>query len=195
MSALGIDFGTSNTAAAVMDDNAPRLIAVEGASTTLPTSVFFDFDRKETMYGAAANAALIDGRDGRFMRALKSVLGTPLMQEKRKIAHEHLTLIEVVARFLEMIRHRAKATTGRTHNAALSGRPVRFHSTDPVRNAQAEEDLRAAYHLAGFKHVDFMYEPEAAARAAGPLAKGQLGLIVDIGGGTSGPTSSARQAT
>lgn len=185
MARLGIDFGTSNTAAGVMAAGRPHLIEVERGRTTLPTSVFFDHDRRQTVYGSAANAALIDGREGRFMRALKSVLGTPLMRERRQIAHERLTLIEVVARFLQMIRERAEAATGDTYDRALSGRPVRFHSADAARNAQAEVDLRDAYHLAGFADVQFMYEPEAAALASGPLGKGELGLVVDIGGGTS----------
>ena len=97
---LGIDFGTSNTAAGVMAGDRPYLIEVEPGQTTLPTSVFFDTQRKVTTYGSAANAALIEGREGRFMRALKSVLGTPLMREKRQVAYETLTLIEVVARNL-----------------------------------------------------------------------------------------------
>ncbi len=185
MTILGIDFGTSNTAAGVMRDGKPHLITVEPGRTTLPTSVFFDYDRKETTYGSVANAALIDGREGRFMRALKSVLGTPLMREKRQIAYERLTLIEVVARFLAMIRTRAEAETGTPITQALSGRPVQFHSTDMARNAQAEVDLRDAYLLAGFADVSFMYEPEAAAIASGPLDKGKLGLVIDIGGGTS----------
>ena len=185
MATLGIDFGTSNTAAGVMAAGRPHLITVEPGRKTLPTSVFFDYDRKVTTYGSVANAALIEGREGRFMRALKSVLGTPLMREKRQIAYERLTLIEVVARFLRMIRERAEAETGQTYATALSGRPVRFHSTDAARNVQAEIDLREAFMVAGYKDVSFMCEPEAAALASGPLAKGQLGLIVDIGGGTS----------
>ena len=185
MAILGIDFGTSNTAAAVLRDGKPHLITVEGTNKVLPTSVFFDYDRKETIYGAQANAALIDGREGRFMRALKSVLGTPLMQEKRQIAYERLTLIEVVARFLAMLRERATRETGETYTTALSGRPVRFHSTDQDRDTRAEADLRAAYLLAGFDDVSFMYEPEAAALASGAMPAGSTGLIVDIGGGTS----------
>ena len=185
MATLGIDFGTSNTAAGVMAAGRPHLIAVEPGQTTLPTSVFFDPDRKVTLYGSSANAALIEGREGRFMRALKSVLGTPLLRERRMIGHERLTLLEVVARFLAMIRARAEAETGQSYDHALSGRPVRFHSGDPARDAQAALDLREAYLLAGFRDVTFMNEPEAAALAAGPLDKGALGLVVDIGGGTS----------
>ncbi|MDX8354685.1 Hsp70 family protein [Cognatiyoonia sp. IB215182] len=193
MAILGIDFGTSNTAAGVMVDGHAHLISVEPGRTTLPTSVFFDYDRKVTTYGSEANAALIDGREGRFMRALKSVLGTPLMREKRQIAYERLTLIEVVARFLRMLRHRAEAETGETYDIALSGRPVRFHSGDAARNAQAEVDLREAYMIAGYRDVAFMYEPEAAALASGPLERDTLGLIVDIGGGTSDFSIFARE--
>lgn len=182
---LGIDFGTSNTAAAVLVGGHAHLIEVEPGRTSLPTSVFFDYERKVTTYGSVANAALVEGREGRFMRALKSVLGTPLMREKRQIAYEQMTLIEVVARFLRTVRERAEASTGTKFDYALSGRPVRFHSSDDARNAQAEIDLREAYMVAGFSDVSFMYEPEAAALAAGPLAKGKLGLIIDIGGGTS----------
>ena len=111
---LGIDFGTSNTAAAVIAGGRPHLIAVEPGRTSLPTSVFFDYERKITTYGSVANTALIDGREGRFMRALKSVLGTPLMREKRQIAYEKMTLIEVVARFLRTVRERAETATGAT---------------------------------------------------------------------------------
>ncbi len=185
MAVLGIDFGTSNSAAGIIRNGRPHLIEVEPGRRTLPTSVFFDYDHRTTSHGSSANAALIEGREGRFMRALKSVLGTSLMREKRRIAHERLTLIEVVARFLQMIRERAEEETGETYDRALSGRPVRFHSTDLARNAQAEIDLRDAYILAGFRDVTFMFEPEAAALASGALDQGDMGLVVDIGGGTS----------
>lgn len=181
---LGIDFGTSNTAAAVMAGDRPFLIPVEPGETTLPTSVFFDTNRKVTTFGRTANAALIDGREGRFMRALKSVLGTPLMRERRQVAYEKIRLIDVVARFLSTIKQRSEDATGLTFEAAMSGRPVRFHP-DPDRDARAKVDLREAYMIAGFKDVTFMYEPEAAAQTSQSLAPGSLGLIVDIGGGTS----------
>ncbi|MDE0984396.1 MAG: Hsp70 family protein [Yoonia sp.] len=185
MNTLGIDFGTSNTSAAFLVNGRAHLIEVEAGRTTLPTSLFFDYHTGATTYGSVANAALIEGREGRFMRALKSVLGTPLVREQRQIHYERLTLVEAIARFLRVIRERAEETTGIQFTHALSGRPVRFHSSNDARNAQAEIDLREAYMIAGFDHVNFMYEPEAAALVAGPLPKGKLGLIIDIGGGTS----------
>ena len=117
------------------------------------------------------------------MRALKSVLGTPIMHEPRQLLTERLTLIDVVARFLAQVKQRAEAHCGMTFDAALSGRPVAFHSRDSDRDARALADLTACYRVAGFTDVAFIYEPEAAARASG--AGAGLGLIVDIGGGTS----------
>lgn len=184
MPALGLDFGTSNSAAGVAVAGRPHVIPLEPGQPTLPTAVFFDAGARRTVFGHAAVAALIDGREGRFMRALKSVLGTPLMREKRLIVHERLTLIEVVARFLAEVRTRAGAATGQTYGTVLSGRPVRFHR-DPARDRRAEADLRECYAMAGFDRVEFLYEPEAAALASGEIAPGEVGLIVDIGGGTS----------
>ncbi|WP_099827611.1 Hsp70 family protein [Oceaniglobus indicus] len=185
MATLGIDFGTSNSACGVLVNGKPWLIDIEPGARTIPTAVFFDADTQRTLFGEAANRALIDGRDGRYMRALKSVLGTPLMRERRAVMHERLDFIDIIARFLDRIRRRAEAATGQTFDRALSGRPVRFHSSDERRNDQALADLRECYERAGFDAVAFLPEPEAAAIANGALGGDGIGLIVDIGGGTS----------
>lgn len=185
MAVLGVDFGTSNSAAAVAQSGEPRLIALEAGQSTLPTAVFFDFDEKVMRIGSAAGKALLAGDEGRYMRALKSLLGAPLMRERRTLLGEKLDFIDIVARFLARLKKGAEAETGQVFTRALSGRPVRFHPDD-ARNAQAEVDLREAYLRAGFEDVAFMYEPEAAALANREvLGAGDLGLIVDIGGGTS----------
>ncbi|PIE10832.1 MAG: hsp70 family protein [Rhodobacterales bacterium] len=182
MATLGIDFGTSNTAAAVIESGRPRILELEPGRDVLPTAVFLDFSARRTVYGSQAVQSMIDGQDGRFMRALKSILGTPLARERRQFLNEKLTMIEIIGRFLGEIRSRAGAATGAQFDRAVSGRPVHFHSRAPERDAQALEDLRAAYELAGFAEVSFLPEPEAAALASGGEG---LSLIVDIGGGTS----------
>jgi hypothetical chaperone protein len=210
---LGIDFGTSNSAAGVMLDGAPHLVALEPGARTIPTAVFFDTRGVRPRIGAAANAALLEGEEGRYMRALKSVLGTPLMRENRRILRRNTTFIEIIADFLAETKARAEHALGRRFDRALSGRPVHFHSIDPGRDAQALLDLTECYRMAGFEDVRFMHEPEAAAIAAqraggnggghggpngsatggpnggancGPSGDRRgLGLIVDIGGGTS----------
>ncbi len=182
MAAIGIDFGTSNTAAGVIENGTAQILKLEGGKDTMPTAIFLDFANHDTLYGRAAAQAMIDGQDGRFMRSLKSILGTPLAREKRQFLNERLTLIDVIARFLNEIRERAEHAKGTSFRQVLSGRPVRFHSKSDAANAQALVDLEDAYRLAGFDEVSFLPEPEAAAIAA--QGSGRI-LIVDIGGGTS----------
>ncbi|WP_174234485.1 Hsp70 family protein [Sulfitobacter sp. SK012] len=186
MSVLGVDFGTSNSAAGVAPAGVPQLIALEPGQQTLPTAVFFDFEDRKMLVGQRANDALLGGDEGLYMRALKSLLGTSLMRETRSLLGERIDFIEITSRFLRQIKTQAEAATGDTYDRVLSGRPVMFHSSDPARNAQAEVDLRDAYLRAGFAEVRFMNEPEAAALAnRDVLNEGDLGLILDIGGGTS----------
>lgn len=183
---LAIDFGTSNSAAAMLVDGAVRRLDIEPGNGTLPTAVFFPEGGGAMRIGTAAADALIAGDEGRYMRALKSVLGTGLFHETRLIAGRRRSLSEVVTAFLIEVRTRAEAQSGQRFTRALSGRPVHFHSEDAARDAQAEVDLRACYLAAGFEAVDFLPEPEAAALACGATGKqGETGLIVDIGGGTS----------
>lgn len=186
MAVLGVDFGTSNSAVGMAVGGRAHIIPLEPQETTLPTAVFFDFETRQAVYGRRANAALIAGDEGRYMRALKSLLGTSLMREKRKFMRESMDFVTVVGRFLAEMKQRAETATGQTFDRALSGRPVLFHSSDPVRNAQALIDLKDCYLAAGFDDVQFMAEPEAAALAnRAVLDTGDVGLVVDIGGGTS----------
>ncbi|WP_155773926.1 Hsp70 family protein [Rhodovulum sp. MB263] len=183
---LAVDFGTSNSAAAVLEAGRVRRLAIEPGAETLPTAVFFPDERAPMRIGSAAAEALIAGDEGRYMRALKSVLGTPLFHEARPIGGRRRTLAGIVTAFLAELKARAEAAAGTRFERVLSGRPVHFHSADPVRDAAAEADLRGCYEAAGFREVDFRFEPEAAALAARADARpDELGLIVDIGGGTS----------
>lgn len=183
---LSIDFGTSNTAAAYLCDGKPQLIELSPGQTSFPTTFFFDYENRKTLMGHEANQALLGGEDGRFMRALKRVLGTTLMHQPRQILNERVTFVDIIARFLRHVKAQAEAETGVMFDRVISGRPVVFHAAGDPREVQAEVDLRACYNAAGFKDVSFVNEPEAAAIASGALEHaGEIGLIVDIGGGTS----------
>lgn len=182
---LAIDFGTSNSAAAILHDGAARRIPIERFEETLPTAVFFPSEGG-MLIGAAAGEALIAGEDGRYMRALKSVLGTALFHETRLVGGKRRTLADIVTAFLSEVKDRAQQMSGQNFSSVVSGRPVKFHSGDPERDARAAQDLADCYRSAGFSSVRFVFEPEAAALAAAPLHESdKLGLIVDIGGGTS----------
>ena len=183
---LAIDFGTSNSAAALAWEGGVFRVPVEEGAETLPTAVFFPEGGGAMRIGAKAGAALVAGDEGRYMRALKSVLGVPLFHESRLIEGKRRTLADVVAAFIAELKARAEAATGQRFSRALSGRPVRFHSEDAGKDAQAEVDLRGCYLAAGFDEVEFLAEPEAAAWACAGMGGAEgLGLIVDIGGGTS----------
>lgn len=179
---LGVDFGTSNTSAAVPEGQGARLIELEPGRTSVPTAIFLDFGARRMLFGTAAVEALVEGREGRFLRALKRVLGTPLMREPRQLLNRRMTLVELVGEVLGRLRARAEAETGRTLSRVVAGRPVIFHA-EPERDAQAALDLGEAYALAGFEEVAWLSEPEAAALACG--VREGLGIVVDIGGGTS----------
>lgn len=183
---LGVDFGTSNSAAAFLADGQVVHVELEEGRETIPTSLFFDLYDKKVLSGRPANQALLDGAQGRYMRSLKSVLGTPLMKEQRVLLGRRTDFSEVISEFLRQLKDRAESFAGKTFDHVVAGRPVFFHRVDTERNAQAEKDLRACYLKAGFDQVNFMYEPEAAAlESARDYKKGSIGLVVDIGGGTS----------
>jgi len=182
---LAVDFGTSNSAAAMLFNGAVRRIPIEDGADTLPTAVFFPEDGGAMRIGRAAQAALIDAEEGRYMRALKSILGTELFHQSRLIEGKRRTLAEIVTAFLVALKTRAETETGLGFSSVLSGRPVHFHSDDAEKDRRAEEDLRGCYLAAGFDEVTFLPEPEAAAWACREMTGDGLGLIVDIGGGTS----------
>lgn len=183
---LAMDFGTANSAAAMFSGGKVCRLPIETGSDMLPTAVFFPADRSAMKIGSAATEALIAGEDGRFMRAMKSALGTSLFHEQRLIGGKRRSLSQIVTAFLTEVKLRAEAEAGQVFDRVLSGRPVHFHSLDSARDAQAEVDLVGCYRAAGFGEVGFLFEPVAAARASqDQTATGQLGLIVDIGGGTS----------
>lgn len=183
---LGVDFGTSNSAAAYFSDGKVVNIELEPGRNMIPTAVFFDFHEREILLGTAANKALIDGLDGRYMRSLKSVLGTSLMSEKRPLLGRRTDFYDIITVFLRQLKSRAEKSTGQTFDHVVSGRPVFFHDGDPQRDQAAQNDLETCYLRAGFSSVKFLFEPVAAAFAnAGHAHAGTIGLVVDIGGGTS----------
>ena len=58
---LAIDFGTSNSAAAVLHRGKVRRLAIEDGSDTVPTAVFFPADRGAMQIGVEAAEALTSG--------------------------------------------------------------------------------------------------------------------------------------
>jgi hypothetical chaperone protein len=187
MTFCAIDFGTSNSAVAVLGNGALRLAPVEGAYTTLPTAVFFNTDENTREYGRAALEAYIDGFDGRLMRSMKSILGSALADSTTDLGDgSAIKYTDVIAIFLTHLKRHAEAGAGVTLERAVLGRPVFFVDDDPRADRLAQQQLEAAARTVGFRDIEFQYEPIAAAfDYESHLTEEQLVLVADIGGGTS----------
>ncbi|MFD0666587.1 Hsp70 family protein [Ramlibacter sp. MAHUQ-53] len=185
--ALGIDFGTSNSVVAAVDAGGnARPLPVEGDATTLPTAVFFNAEDKTVHYGREAMALYLAGTEGRLMRSLKSLLGTPLMDEHTAVGWGEQKFQDIIARFLGELAARARAHAPGAGRRVVLGRPVHFVDDAPQRDRQAQDSLAQAAASAGFEEVSFELEPIAAAfDYERRLDREALALVVDIGGGTS----------
>lgn len=185
--ACGIDFGTTNSTVGVAGPgNAPRLLAVEGGDVTIPSALFFSLEDHGVYFGRKAVAEYMDGAEGRFMRALKSILGTSLMRETTQVGRDRMTFEGLIARFLRNLRARIADNMGDVPESVVLGRPVRFVDEDDVADRTAQDQLEAAARAEGFRHIEFQFEPVAAAlHHETEIDREALALVVDIGGGTS----------
>ncbi|MBU7441430.1 Hsp70 family protein [Paraburkholderia fungorum] len=187
MNYCAIDFGTSNSAVAVPDGAALKLAPVEGAYTTLPTAVFFNTDENTREFGRAALAAYIDGFDGRLMRSMKSILGSPLAENSTDLGDgSAIKYTDIIAIFVDHLKRSAEKSAGGPISRAVLGRPVFFVDDDPRADQMAQQQLEAAARSVGLREIHFQYEPIAAAfDYESHLTEEGLVLVADIGGGTS----------
>jgi hypothetical chaperone protein len=185
--AFGIDFGTTNsTVGFAARGQAPRLISVEGENVTIPSALFFSFEDGQTYFGRSAVFEYMDGAEGRFMRALKSILGTSLMKETTQVGRNRMTFEMLIGRFLKHLRESIEREHGDIPGSVVLGRPVRFIDENDDADRQAQDQLEAAARAEGFQHIEFQFEPVAAALHYERLIDSEeLALVVDIGGGTS----------
>ena len=184
---LGIDFGTSNSAMAWADvQGTAHLIPLEGGAVSMPTAVFYNAEDHLTHFGRDAVAQYLSGTEGRLMRSLKSLLGSPLLLEKTEVNGQQVSFLDIVATFLEALRERAAHALGEAPTRVVMGRPVHFVDDDPERDALAQASLLQAAQSVGFDEVSFQLEPIAAALDyERRLTRESLVLVVDLGGGTS----------
>lgn len=191
-----IDFGTSNSAIAIPapagEPAAMRLVELEPGHTTMPTAVFYfvegpEHDGPPRAFGRAAIAAYVDGLDGRLMRSMKSILGSPLIDQATDVGGGRgVNYLDIVAGYLRHLKRKAEAAAGTTIRQVVLGRPVFFVDDDPARDAQAQAALERAAQRAGFDEIRFEYEPIAAAfDYEQRVTEEQTVLVADIGGGTS----------
>src|SRR5215475_956729 len=95
--ACGIDFGTSNSAVGVCDAKGPRLLPMQRGATSVPTALFFSFDDDSTSFGHEALERYFTREPGRYLRAIKSVLGARLFEETTQVKQRRYAFGEIIA--------------------------------------------------------------------------------------------------
>ncbi|MEN9314949.1 MAG: hypothetical protein RIS35_1342 [Pseudomonadota bacterium] len=184
--ACGIDFGTSNSTVGWLRPGADTLLALEDGRPTLPSAVFFNADEDSTVFGRAALAEYLDGFDGRLMRALKSLLGSSLIDGHTEVNGRALRFRDLLAGFIGTLKSRAERQAGRAFDQAVFGRPVRYVDDDEIADRRAQDTLEEIARSVGFREVGFQFEPIGAAlHYERSLGREELVLVADIGGGTA----------
>jgi len=175
---IGIDLGTSNSAAAVLEAGRPKMIpSAEGASLygkSFPSVVAFTKDG-QILVGEPARRQAVSNPEGTVMRA-KRKMGTSF---KYKIFEKEYTPQQISAFILQKIKKDAEEFLGEKVEKAVITVPAYFDDNQ----RQATKD---AGRIAGLEVVRLINEPTAAALAYGldKSDKEQTILVFDFGGGT-----------
>ena len=153
---------------------------------SVPTAIFYASETSDISFGKQAVAQYTEAVEGRLLRSLKSILGSSLMGEKTSIRNRRVAFSDIIQDFFGYLRTTLSDQGQPDMTKVVLGRPVHFVDDNPELDRLAEQQLRDIAEKAGFKHVEFQFEPVAAALAyERHLQDEQLALVVDIGGGTA----------
>jgi molecular chaperone DnaK len=175
---LGIDLGTSNSAAAVLEGGKPKMIpSAEGVTLygkSFPSVVAFTKDGQVLVGEPARRQAATNPE--RTIVAVKRKMGTDY---KYKIDDKEFTPQQISAFILQKIKRDAEEYLGEKIKKAVITVPAYFDDNQ----RQATKDAGA---IAGLDVVRIINEPTAAALAYGLDKKGEEYkiLVFDFGGGT-----------
>ena len=177
--AIGIDLGTSNSAAAVMEGGRPVTIpsaegTTVGGGKAFPSYVAFTKDGQLLVGEPARRQAAINSEG--TVSGFKRKMGTTF---KYKIFDKEFTPQQLSAFVLQKIKRDAESYLGDTVNEAVITCPAYFNDNQ----RQATKD---AGEIAGFKVLRVINEPTAAALAYGldKIGKDLKIMVFDFGGGT-----------
>ncbi len=174
---IGIDLGTSNSAAAVLIGGRPTIIpSAEGTSLggkAFPSYVAFTRDG-QVLVGEPARRQAVTNPEG-TITGIKRKMGTDY---KVKVFGKEYTPEEISAHILRKIKQDAEAFLGEKVEKAVITVPAYFNDNQ----RQATKDAGT---IAGLEVVRIINEPTAAALAYGLDKKGDQKIMVfDLGGGT-----------
>ncbi|MGA9840514.1 MAG: molecular chaperone DnaK [Thermoplasmata archaeon] len=176
---IGIDLGTSNSAAAMLEGGRPAIIpSAEGTTTgggkAFPSYVAFTKDG-QLIVGEPARRQAISNPEG-TVTAFKRKMGTDY---RYKLQGKEYTPQQLSAYLLQKIKRDAEAFLGEKVEKAVITVPAYFNDNQ----RQATKDAGA---IAGLEVVRIINEPTAASLAYGldKAGKNQKILVFDLGGGT-----------
>lgn len=138
---------------------------------------------KDIKFGQQATALYLeDPTESYYVKSPKSFLGLLGLQATQLAVFEDL-----VCAMMVNVREQSEQQLQRAVKQAVIGIPINFHNKGGERsNRQAKEILTNAAKRAGFKDIEFLFEPVAAGlEFESTLTEEQLVLVVDIGGGTT----------
>jgi len=194
--AVGLDFGTTNSALGVAEDGRVRLARFPqkaGLTDTFRSILYFHPDartptgRLEPVGGGRAIDAYLDADgSGRLIQSLKSYLADRGFQATNIFNRTH-SMTDLLTALLADIRARAEETLGPLGPRVVVGRPVSFASASTTEHEElALTRLRTSLAAVGWTDVVFEHEPVAAAYYyESQLERDERVLIADFGGGTS----------
>lgn len=183
----GIDFGTTNSALSIYDEEKEEIIS----TISIPSILYFQQEQSNSaplnyVVGQdAIEAYLNDGMKGRFMKSIKRVLPRSSFIETR-VHNKRLNASDLVSNILRELKQKADAIIGEDCRKAIIGRPVFFDDDHADKDALAQRRLSKAAEQSGFENVRFQFEPIGAAFAyEKTISKCERVLVADLGGGTT----------
>jgi hypothetical chaperone protein len=181
--AVGIDFGTTNSAVAIANDHGDVHLVALGDVTHWRTVLYFEPGGKLTAGAPAIARYLETGGEGRLVQSIKSHLASAAFS-RTFIFGRRWTLDDMIAAYVRQLRAASPVDLGRR---CVVGRPVRYWGAEDAEDDErALGRMREALAKAGFDEVVFEYEPVgAAARYAARLDHDELLVVADFGGGTT----------
>jgi molecular chaperone DnaK len=193
---LGIDLGTTNSAMAIMEGGAPKIIEnIEGNRTT-PSVVAISKNGERIVGQSAKRQAVINPENTVY--AVKRLIGRHFSEDevqrdlktapykilqagegvKVKMSDKEYTPQEISAMILSKLKADAEAKLGEKITEAIITVPAYFNDSQ----RQATKDAGA---IAGLDVKRIINEPTAAALAYGfDKKQGQKIVVYDLGGGT-----------
>ncbi len=143
----------------------------------------FDVRPDDLRFGKQATELYLeDPTDYYYVKSPKSFLGMLGLDAIRYAIFE-----DIVCAMMANVKRQVEISLQHEVDSTVIGRPVTFHNRGGEEsNQQAINILHKAATRAGFKHVEFQFEPVAAGlEYEASLTSDKNVLIVDIGGGTS----------